>query len=183
MSHPPSSPATESGDAPLLSFSNCHAGILAHLRAFDELPALLIPAARARKVAAETLDFFHSAVFEHHAEEEQELFPAVMASTRPGQERDLVKTMVEQLTAEHRVIEAAWHELEPELKKVARGHAAELDLAGVEHLVRSYRAHAAYEEQRFLPLAHDILGRNDNHMAALGLSLHMRHTPLAVGHI
>ena len=41
MSHPPPGPATQPGDAPLLNFSNCHAGILAHLRAFDELPALL----------------------------------------------------------------------------------------------------------------------------------------------
>ena len=27
----------------------------------------------------------------------------------------------------------------------------------------------------FLPLSQTILGRNSNHMAALGVSLHMRH--------
>lgn len=30
-------------------------------------------------------------------------------------------------------------------------------------------------ETEFLPLSQTILGRNSNHMAALGLSLHMRH--------
>jgi len=38
-----------------------------------------------------------------------------------------------------------------------------------------YRAHAWFEEQEFLPLSQTILSRNPNHMAALGLSLHMRH--------
>jgi hypothetical protein len=41
--------------------------------------------------------------------------------------------------------------------------------------VSEYTAHAQFEEAEFLPLAQTILGRNSNHMAALGLSLHMRH--------
>ena len=183
MSQTPQHPVSEPSDAPLLNFSNCHVGILSHLKSFGELPALLEPAARARKIAEETLVFFHDAVFEHHAEEERELFPAVLASAVKGEELDRIKVMVDQLTAEHRVIEAAWARLEPELKKVAKGHASELNSAGVEHLVRSYQAHAAFEEAQFLPLAHTILGRNSNHMAALGMSLHIRHAHIPVGYI
>ena len=178
-----SSQRVETDDAPLLNFSNCHVGILSHLKSFAELPALLEPATRARKIAEETLKFFRDAVYEHHSEEERELFPAVLASAVKGEERDRIKVMVDQLTAEHRVVEAAWSKLEPELKKVAKGHSSELNLAGVEHLVRSYQAHASFEESQFLPLAHTILGRNSNHMEALGLSLHMRHAPAPVGHI
>lgn len=173
----------QDGDAPLLNFSNCHVGILSHLDNFAQLPALMEPASRARKIAEETLGFFREAVFEHHSEEERELFPAVMASAVKGEERDRVTVMVNQLTAEHRTIEAAWAYLEPALKKVAKGQASDLNLAGVEHLVSQYRAHAAYEEAQFLPLAHTILGRNSNHMEALGLSLHMRHAPRFAGHI
>ena len=176
-------PQTEPEDAPLLNFSNCHVGILSHLKSFAELPALLEPATRARKIAEETLGFFRDAVYEHHSEEENELVPAVLASAVKGEERDRVQIMVTQLTAEHRVVEAAWSKLEPELKKVAKGHASELNVAGVEHLVRSYLAHAAYEEQQFLPLAHTILARNGNHMEALGLSLHMRHALRFMAHI
>lgn len=183
MSTTPSTPAAEPDDAPLLNFSNCHAGIINHLNAFGELPALLEPAERARKIAAETLGFFRDAVYEHHAEEEKELFPAVLHSAVKGEERDRVQVMVDQLTAEHRTVEAAWSRLEPELKKVAKGHSSELNVAGVQHLVESYLAHARFEEDHFLPLAHTILARNGNHMEALGLSLHMRHAPKIVAHI
>ncbi len=175
--------AQEPSDAPLLNFTNCHVGILSHLQSFADLPALMEPATRARSIAEEMLKFFRDAVFEHHAEEESELFPAVLVSAVKGQERDHVNVMIDQLTAEHRAIETAWTKLEPELKKVAKGQASELNTAGVEHLVSRYRAHAQFEESQFLPLAHTILGRNSNHMAALGMSLHMRHAPYFVGHI
>ena len=45
----------------------------------------------------------------------------------------------------------------------------------MQRLVTEYQAHARYEETEFLPLSEKILSRNSNHMAALGLSLHMRH--------
>ncbi len=182
--HPtPPPPMDEPADAPLLNFSNCHAGIISHLNDFAELPALLEPVARARAIAEETLRFFRAAVFEHHSEEERELFPAVIASAVKGEERDRVRVMVDQLTAEHRTVEAAWQKLEPELKKMAKGQSTELNVAGVEHLVKSYLAHARFEEDHFLPLAHTILARNANHMEALGLSLHMRHAPRVIAHI
>ena len=41
--------------------------------------------------------------------------------------------------------------------------------------MHSYRNHARYEEEVFLPLSQAILGRNSNHLAALGMSLHLRH--------
>jgi hemerythrin superfamily protein len=170
-------------DAPLTNFSNCHVGIVSHLQTFGELPALLEPAARARKIAEETLHFFRDAVYEHHSEEEKELFPAVLASAVKGEEREKVQKMVDWLTAEHRDIEALWASLEPQLKKLAKGQPADVDPSAVEHLVRKYSAHAKLEEDEFLPLSEQILGRNSNHMAALGLSLHMRHVPRPMAHI
>jgi hemerythrin-like domain-containing protein len=168
------SPAPES-DAPLDQFSQCHSGILQHLGELGELPALLEPATRARRIASQTLDFFRAAVYEHHAEEERELFPAVLASAEEGQERDYVRGIVDRLTREHRQVEAAWVRLEPGLKDVARGRDSELNGVEVGSLVAVYRAHADYEEKVFLPLSQQILSRNGNHMAALGVSLHMRH--------
>jgi hemerythrin-like domain-containing protein len=167
--------ARTGGDDPLDRFSLCHAGILSQLQALDELPALARAAARARRTADEAVRFFHDVIHEHHAQEEQELFPAVLASAVTGDERDGVRRIVEQLTREHREVEAAWAKLEPALKAVAKGREAELDAAAVEALVRRYEAHAAFEEREFLPLSETILGRNSAHLAALGLSLHMRH--------
>jgi hemerythrin-like domain-containing protein len=160
---------------PLTNFSNCHESIVSHLQTFRELPGLLEPAARARKIAEDTLQFFRDAVFNHHAEEEKQLFPAVLANAAKGTEHDKVQEMIDALTAEHRDIEALWASLEPQLMKVAKGRPAEVDAAVTEHLVRQYTAHAKLEEDEFLPLSEAILGRNSTQMAALGLSLHMRH--------
>lgn len=162
-------------DEPLNNFSDCHAGIVKRLTALDELPALLEPAARARQIAEESLEFFREAIFEHHLEEERELFPAVIASAQPGAELERVKAMAKRLTDEHRAIEALWKQLEKGLKPVAKGQSTRLDVSELHRLVTEYKAHAAYEETEFLPLSEEILGRNSNHMAALGLSLHMRH--------
>jgi hemerythrin-like domain-containing protein len=175
MSAAPAPPAE-----PIAGFSRCHDGILAHLEALGSLPTLLDPAARARQVAEEAVRFFRSAVYEHHREEERELFPAVLASAAPGAEHDRVQTLVRQLTQEHREVESQFERLEPALKKVAKGHDPEVDgnelAADIQRLVLRYAGHARYEENDFLPLAERILGRNSNHMAALGLSIHLRHT-------
>ena len=166
-------PATAS--SPLDDFSHCHDGILHQLDAFGGLPALLAPAARARKVAVDALRLFHDVVLEHHGQEEAELFPAVQASAARGEERAQVDALVERLTREHRDLERRWAAREPALKKLAKGQDASLDDAAVQSLVSAYHAHARFEEQTFLPLSQAILGRNSHHMAALGLALHLRH--------
>jgi hemerythrin-like domain-containing protein len=169
----PPSPGT---DTPIANFSKCHEGILTRLEALAGLPDLLEAALRAREVAGLTVKFFRDVVYEHHQEEERELFPAVLASAQPGAERERVQEIVERLTREHREVEAAYVRMEPGLKDAAKGHDSSLDGRDVNALVARYEAHARYEEQEFLPLSQQILGRNSDHMAALGLSLHLRHT-------
>jgi hemerythrin-like domain-containing protein len=169
--------------SPIGTFSQCHAGILSGLRVLAELPEMVAGAERARRVAAETLSVFDRAVLDHHADEEAELFPAVLKSAAPGDEFERVQVMAERLVAEHRDIEALWKKLKPSLRSAAVGKPGEVSARDVADLMRLYAAHAAYEESHFLPLAQDILGRNGNHMAALGLSLHLRHAPRVVGYI
>lgn len=170
-------------NGPIANFSNCHVGIVAHLDTLGELPALLEPAARARTIATDTLAFFDAVILEHHGQEERELFPAVLAGAQPGEERTRVAVMAERLTTEHRQIEAWWAQIKPNLRQVAKGHDSPLDTVAVQQLVAQYRAHAAFEEAEFLPLSQRILGRNANHMAALGMSLHMRHVRPVVGYV
>lgn len=169
--------------APLTTFTDCHVGILKRLKALDALPALLEPAAQARQIAADSLAFFREAIFEHHLDEERDLFPAVLASAQPGAERETVQSMTERLTREHRAIETLWKGLEKGLKRVGKGQDADLDVDELHQLVAAYAAHARYEETEFLPLSQSILGRNSNHMAALGLSLHLRHVRQPVAYI
>lgn len=160
---------------PVDDFSHCHEGIVKKLDLLGELPALLEPAARARDIAEKALEFFREAIFEHHLDEERELFPAVLSSAEKGAERDQVQAMVKRLTDEHRALESLWKQLEAGLKKIAKGQGTDLDPATIQRMVVDYRGHAQFEESEFLPLAQTILGRNSHHMAALGMSLHMRH--------
>ncbi len=162
-------------DQPIADFSQCHAGIFRKLDQLGELPALLEPAQRAREVAENSLEFFREAIFEHHLDEERELFPAVLESAQDDTERAKVQVMNKRLTDEHRELEKLWKSLESGLKKVVKGQFGEVNVSDLARLVSQYRTHAQFEEQEYLPLAQQILGRNGNHMAALGLSLHMRH--------
>lgn len=175
-------PATAGVD-PVDDFSHCHEGILAGLHSFAGLPPLLQAARRAQEIASQVAHLMDGAVAQHHAEEEQELFPAVLASAARGAERDRVQALVWRLTDEHREIEGLWKKLRPQVRKAAAGKAVPMNQQAVDLLVAVYRMHAQNEEREFLPLSREILGRNGNHMAALGLALHMRHAPLPIPHI
>lgn len=179
----PSNEKSASLDVLLAGFSQCHLGILSQLQAFEQLPGLQAAAAQACTVAHHTLDLFKFAVGGHHADEENELFPAVLRSATPGAEAQRVQAMVQRLTAEHREIESCWKKLAPAVTAAAQSRPGDLDPAAVHDLVQRYTAHALFEEQAFLPLAETILARNGKHMAALGLSLHLRHAPQVVGHV
>lgn len=159
----------------ITDFSQCHMGILNKLEMLGELPALLEPARRARDIAERAVNFFQVAIFEHHQDEERELFPAVIRDCEKGEELDRILAMVHRLTEEHRSLEKLWKKLEPGLKHLAHGKSTDLQAQDIQHLVTQYAAHARYEEQEFLPLSQSILGRNSNHLSALGLSLHIRH--------
>jgi hemerythrin-like domain-containing protein len=169
-----------SNETPIEDFSQCHAGIFKKLDLLAELPALLEPAARAREVAGNALEFFREAIFEHHLDEERELFPEVLAYAQKGDEHARAKSLVDRLTHEHRDLERVWKGLESGLKAVSKGQASEIRVSDIELLVSNYRRHAQLEENEFLPLAQTILGRNSNVMAALGMSLHMRHAPTKI---
>lgn len=160
-------------DQPLDEFSNCHGGILGKLDDLDRLPALLEPAAQARRIASDAVAFFGDVIYEHHAEEEKSLFPAVLASAQ-ADERPAVQQMVDRLTHEHRAVESAWERLKPHLVAIAKGHDTALNVEALQALVAHYKGHARYEETQFLPLSRTILGRNGDHMAALGVSMHVR---------
>lgn len=170
-------------DEPVESFSHCHEGILAGLDSFQQLPPIHDAAQRARRIAQQTVVLMDDAVLRHHAEEEDELFPAVERSALPGAEREHVRLLVSMLTDEHRAIEALWKKLREEVARVAAGKTAELRQDKVSLLVAAYRRHAQMEEREFLPLAQSILSRDGNHMATLGISLHLRHATVPVGHI
>lgn len=161
----------------IVDFSQCHARILADLQKFGGLPDLLTQPALARMVADDTVHFFRNKVFAHHAEEEQDLFPLVLARAAQGDEWDGIRAMTQRLTQEHRQIESKWAQLEPEVAKLARGEAARLNGATVQALVQDYVAHAAFEEAEFLPLCRAVLERTQKDVTMSHLSHRMAWAP------
>lgn len=163
-------------------FSQCHSGIISQLMVFGGLPTLLESAlqesaAQAKHIAQEALAFFRDAVHAHHAQEERELFPVVMAEAAQGAERAHIQSLVERLIQEHRELESSWAQLAPHLAKVANGEPASLNASDVETLVLDYAAHAAYEEAEFLPLCRAILGRTRKQVNASDLYHHLAYAP------
>lgn len=162
-------------DQALAGFSECHHDFVAQLHSALYLPELVAAAAKARAMSAGLLTMFREGVTTHHHEEETELFPAVLRAAAPGAELEQVRAMVKQLVREHRDMEARWAQLRPGVEAAARGETPTMDAALIQDLVQHFFAHAHYEEEYFLPLAQEILGRHDETMAALGDRLHVRH--------
>ena len=105
--HPPIA-SVAPDTAPLDGFANSHRGILCAMRAFSTLPEFAAAAERSRQIAMSTLQLFEGTVLPHHADEEGDLFPAVIRSATPGVERARVEALVDRLIAEHRTVEALW---------------------------------------------------------------------------
>ncbi|MBT0962968.1 hemerythrin domain-containing protein [Denitromonas iodatirespirans] len=170
-------------DTPVGMFSNCHQGIVTQLEALASLPARAEAAIETRRMASALLAFFDDVLENHHTDEEQDLFPAVLRVAEAGSEADQANALVRQLTEEHRNLEKQWLALRSPLKQIAKGAAVPLDAAAVGRLVAGYQAHAKLEEDQFLPLAMHVLQRESNEMAALGLSLHIRHLKNLPGYV
>lgn len=166
---------TSSKDQPIQDFSNCHIGIVTVLDDLTAMSSQRHPLAHRREVAGRILKFFKDVVTAHHAEEEADLFTAVLADAVAGDEQTQVQALVDKLVEEHRHLEHLYAQLAPLLSAIAGGDDIPLDATTTATLVTDYRAHARFEEEVFLPLAQTILGRNSDHMAALGLTLHIRH--------
>jgi hemerythrin-like domain-containing protein len=166
------------GDEALASFSRSHTQIVEQMNRLQVLPQQLAQRGLdegVRTTAAQIYRFFNDVVLEHHDEEERELFPSLEHSAGPGDETELVLSLVARLEREHRELESLWDRLEPALRRLGRGKSAELDAKVVEQLVSGYLAHARFEESSVLALARRILTSGDRSALALGLA--MRRMP------
>ena len=85
------------------------------------------PDAQAQTAAAAILRYFDSAAPAHHADEEQDLFLALV-DAMAGSDAVCIHHLIARLAAEHRVLEESWARLRPALI-VARELAAKSPIA------------------------------------------------------
>jgi hemerythrin-like domain-containing protein len=169
--------------APVDEFHGTHAHIVEGLHAMEKLPELAAALERARDVANATLMLFDKVVYEHHADEEQELFVHVQKGCADLREGHRVQELAGRLAADHRRIEKMWLKIRPGVAMTAQGkvHGVPDFRSEVAKLVAIYLEHAQLEEEVFLPLADAILKRDVNRLAALDIALHLRHAPALRG--
>jgi hemerythrin-like domain-containing protein len=166
-------------EAPLEMLAFCHGRIEQQcatlLRLVPHLAAhgsdAQAPDTQARAAAANVVRYFDTAAVQHHADEEVDLFPALLESMA-GSDAVCIREITEHLSSEHRALEAAWQRLRGPLRQIAGGQAAVLDAAQVESFTRAYAEHLALEEAELLPMAARLLG--DAQIESIGRAMRQR---------
>lgn len=121
--------------------------------------------AQAADAAADVLRYFDLAAPLHHADEEEDLFPAL----RELGDAYLLRSM-DALETEHRDLERLWRAVRPWLVAVAEG-GVPVRPAELADFARRYPAHADREEAEVYPQAHRL---GADSLAALGRAMEAR---------
>lgn len=140
-------------DAPLAMLRACHGRIRRQLATLERLARHLPVAgsdADAKAAARAILKYFDSAAPNHHADEEQSLFPRLVAATSAA-------ALVDALARQHEELAAMWLKLRPDLAAVAAGTRSVLAPALVRRVRAAYIDHIDREESELLPLAAERL--------------------------
>lgn len=165
---------TASTEAPLEMLAACHIRVEKQCATLLRLQTHLEKNgtdAQARKAATAIMRYFDTAALDHHADEEQDLFPALLESMA-GSDAVCLRTMTQALTAEHRLLEKHWRKLRLTLAKVANGDAALLHPSTVQAFTELYAQHIRCEEDELIPMAARLLGEAE--LNAIGKAMRER---------
>jgi hemerythrin-like domain-containing protein len=146
-------------EAPLEMLSACHGRVERQCQTLLRLVPHLAekgPDQAAREAAQNVMRYFDTSARHHHADEEEDLFPALLDAA-PQADLPPLRALLATLGTQHRELEQAWSELRWKLEGVWFGTMRELDAAEVRRMVERYRSHIAREEAELLPLAARIL--------------------------
>jgi hemerythrin-like domain-containing protein len=146
--------AAPSFDDPLGMLVACHGRIHRQLATLGRLQRHLPEHGcddDARAAARAILRYFDTAAPHHHQDEEDSVFPRVLARTADA------RPIAERLLAEHEKLAANWRHLRPLLAGIAAGERANLDAKTVHDVQAAYEAHIACEEDELIPLAREVL--------------------------
>lgn len=134
--------------------------------------------ADARSAAIAVMRYFDTAAKDHHADEETDLFPALIESMA-GSDAVCLRELIDALVADHRVLEAHWRRLRMRLQAIAAGEPTQLASDDVEPLIALYERHIAREESELLPMAARLL--SDAALEGVGRAMRERRGIAPVG--
>ncbi|MEP7283765.1 MAG: hemerythrin domain-containing protein [Rubrivivax sp.] len=161
-------------EVPLEMLAACHGRVEAQCSTLGRLVAHLDRQGadlQAREAAAAVMRYFDTSAVHHHADEEVDLFPALLEAMA-GSDAVCLRELTTGLTAEHRELERCWRALRRRLEQVAAGQSATLPEVEVLHFVGLYERHIAREEAELLPMAARLL--SDAELDRIGLAMRTR---------
>ncbi len=147
----PHDAAAPSFDDPLGMLSACHGRIERQLATLAKLQRHLPEHGcdhDARVAARGILRYFDTAAPNHHADEEESVFPR-LARAGPG----AVDALIADLERDHETLARNWRRLRPLLAAICGGQRANLSPGQVATVTAAYAAHIAKEERDAFPLA------------------------------
>ena len=147
-------------EVPLEMLSACHGRVERQCETLLRLAPHLAangPDQAACEAAQNVMRYFDTSARHHHADEEEDLFPALLQSA-PDAKLPQLRELIAALCAQHRELEQAWAGLRLKLEGILLGTSSGLDAGEAGRLVGLYRQHIAREEEELLPLAARILG-------------------------
>ena len=168
-----SSPSA-STEVPLEMLSACHGRVERQCQTLQRLQRHLLDHGsdeQASQAAQAVLRYFDTAARDHHADEEQDLFPALLEAVA-GSDAVCLRDLIQTLLAEHQDIERRWQSLRQTLSAIAQGQASTLQDEAVTTFVSAYSAHIEREETELLPLAARLL--DDAALGRIGRAMRLR---------
>lgn len=172
-------------EVPLEMLAACHGRVQAQCATLLRLAAHLTTHGadrQAQDAAAAVMRYFDTSAVHHHADEEVDLFPALIESMA-GSDAVCLRELTASLTAEHRELEQRWCALRTRLEQVARADAATLPDDEVQGFMALYERHIAREEAELLPMAARLL--SDAELDCIGRAMRARREaiePIGLAH-
>jgi hemerythrin-like domain-containing protein len=148
-------------DTPLELLAACHERIQSQCATLQKLAQHLREHGadeQARQAAANIRRYFDAAGKHHHEDEEHDLFPILRRIAERSNAVEL-RSLLDTLIAEHRLMEQQWSALKPMLLAVENGQAVTLNAAQVAQFTALYASHIEREEQGVFTKASELLSQ------------------------
>jgi len=169
---------TASLEVPLEMLAACHGRVekqcetLLHL--LEHLDRFGVDT-QAQEAIAAVIRYFDTAAVHHHADEEIDLFPALLEAMA-GSDAVCIRALTEGLTQDHVRLSAQWAALKTSLQALQNARAdtkMEPELGSLtQAFVSAYRQHIEREETELLPMANRLL--DDAQLDRIGISMRWR---------
>ena len=164
-------------DEPVDMLSACHDKLRSRCETLSRLPghvALHGADEQARSAAQNILRYFDGPALYHHADEEKDLFPALLESVA-GSDATCLRGLFDKLSNEHRLLENQWQRLRPLLQQLCDGKAVELPDSDIQAFIQGYAGHLQCEDQELLPMARRML--DSAALRQIGQAMNLRRNP------